>query len=167
MISPEVLRRYPFFAGFDNADLVKLAETANERTVEPEYVFFTDGGTVDAFYLLLDGVVAIYMDLPDRAASQSIYQQLTRDLQTTRIVTSTVAAGDVFGWSSLVPPNDSTASAKALSTCRVAVFDAGRIMNLMAQDCRFGFLLMQRLAALIRDRLRDSRLETLVYFAAE
>lgn len=167
MISPEVLRRYPFFAGFDNDHIVKLAETANERTVEPEHVFFEDTGKVESFYLLLEGEVAIYMDLPDRAASQSIYQQLTRDLHTTRIVTATVNAGEVFGWSSLVPPHDSTASAKALSTCRVAQFDASRILNLMAQDCRFGFLMMQRVAALIRDRLRDSRLETLVYFATE
>ena len=55
MVSPELLRRYPFFAGLSHDYLSKLAKMSEELAVEEGHYFFHEEDELDTFYLTLEG----------------------------------------------------------------------------------------------------------------
>ncbi|MCX7851351.1 MAG: cyclic nucleotide-binding domain-containing protein [Caldilineales bacterium] len=161
MVSPELLRRYAFFAGLSYENIVTLAGLAEEETVEAGHVFFHEGERLDRFYLLVQGNVGVIIELPDTRVEQPVSGQLTGVLKTRDVVVSTVGPGEVFGWSALVPPHTATAGAKALTPCRVVVFDAAGLLKAFAEDCHFGYVMMQKAAETIRSRLHDMHIQSL------
>ena len=167
MVSPELIRRYPFFAGLTYDHIVKLAELADEQTVEAGHYFFYEGDELDSFYLILDGAVGIILEVPDRDVEQDIVGQLTGKLKTKDVTTSTLRTGDVFGWSGLIPPHEATAGAKAIMPCRVLSVNCRELWQIFEADCRFGSAMILKGAQVIRERLRDMRIETLSNLVSE
>ena len=163
MISPELIRRYPFSSGLSQSQIVTLAKTAAEKTVRTGQFFFHEGDELDAVYLIVDGSVGIVIEVPDQAIQQKVSRQLTGELHTKDVVISALGPGDVFGSSAIIHPYTATGSAKATTDCRVIQFDAGQLRHIFAEDCAFGFLMMQKAAQVIRGRLRDIRIESLAY----
>lgn len=163
MISPELIRRYPFFAGLKHEHIVALANVADEQQVEAGEFFFHEGDEICCFYIPIQGKVGIGMELPDTETEQSVAGQLVGVLKTKTTILSTVGAGEVFGWSGLVPPHTASASASALTLCRVLRFDCTKLYPTFEEDCEFGFLMMQKAAQVIRARLRDLRVESLAF----
>lgn len=144
MISPELLRRYPLFGGLTIDQITALAMAAEEIEVEEGCWFFRQDQELHELYLVLDGQVGIIVELPRQ-----------------QVVTSTIGPGDIFGWSGLVPPHETTAGAKAMTRCRVVRFDCQRIRNTFPSNWQFGCLMMEKMAQVIRERLRDLRMEAL------
>jgi len=79
----------------------------------------------------------------------------------TGVTISNVGPGNIFGWSALIPPNKSTASAKATVPSRVLKFEMSELQPAFEADCCFGHLLTLKAAQVVRQRLRDMRMETL------
>ena len=161
MISPELLRRYPFFAGLHHAEIETLAKVGSDVAFEPEDRFFDEGDELHDFWLVTEGDVAIVMKVPDREHAQGIAGQLTGDLITKDVTVTTVGPGEVFGWSALVPPSDASAGAKAVTPGRALIFDCRSLGAAFEGDWRFGFLMSQKAAQVMRERLRDMRIESL------
>lgn len=159
MISPEVLRRSPHFAGLTYDQLITLAKMSNEQTVDEGHVFFREGDDLDELYLVLEGQVAITLQVPDRTQPQSVSAQLTGEINSQDITISTVDNGELFAWSSLVPPHNSTANAIALKPCRVVAFDCRRLRPLLEEEPQLGYLFIQTIAGVIRERLRNLLIE--------
>ncbi len=166
MISPELLRRYPVFAGLTHENIVTLANTAKELAVEEEHRFFHEGEEVHEMFLLLEGAVGIIMELPAQAVAHSVANQLTSEYETEDVVLSAVGPGEIFGWSGLVAPYETMAGAKALTSCRVVAFDCEALQDAFKSDCHFGLIMMQKTAQVIRERLRDRRMESLAQAVA-
>jgi CRP-like cAMP-binding protein len=150
MVSPEVLRRYPYFAGVDADGLVFLARSAQEATAETGEYFFREGDTLDKMYIVVEGEVAIVATLPGKNRE---------------IVVSTIGVGEVFAWSGLVPPYQATSSAKATTRCRVIAFDCPQLRARFDADAGLGYTMMLRLSQVMRDRIRDMRMETIACLA--
>jgi CRP-like cAMP-binding protein len=163
MISPELIRRFPFFAGLSHDHIVALADVGEEKDLQSGTYFFHENEALDSFYLTLSGAVGIVMELPDQAIQQPISGQLMGQLKTKDVIISTVGPGDVFAWSSMVPPYKATASARALTDCRVVAFDAQALLQTFVKDCEFGYLVLQKIAQVSRDRLHHLRIESLAY----
>lgn len=163
MVSPELLRRYPFFAGMSHDNIVTMANAAEEQVVEAGHVLFRSDEPMSFFYLVLDGEVGIVMELPDQAVEQPVSGQLTGSLLTRDVVLSTVGPGEVFGWSALVPPFTASATAKALAPCRALAFRCAPLMSAFEEDCRFGYMVMQKAAQVIRERLHDMHIQSLAF----
>jgi CRP-like cAMP-binding protein len=161
MISPEILRRYPFFAGLNVDQITTLAQIAQEISVETGYYFFREGDDLKNFYLVLEGAVAIVVAVTDRDVEQKIAEQLTGELETKDVTASTAGTGDIFGFSGLAPPHRATAGAKAIVPCRVLVFECEELRQVFEDDCPFGLVMMQKAAQVIRERLRDMRIQSL------
>ena len=125
------------------------------------HFFFFEEDELDNFYLVLDGNIGITVDIPDRTFNQSLAKQLTDDLDMTDITVSILGPGKTFGWSALIPPNFSTANAKAITDSRVLKFDIAKLQPAIDADCCFGHLLTLKAAQVVRQRLRDMRMETL------
>ena len=60
MISPELLRRYTFFAPFNDSEQKEIAMMAEEIQVVEGTVLFESGNLADSLYLLLEGGVDLY-----------------------------------------------------------------------------------------------------------
>jgi CRP-like cAMP-binding protein len=166
MISPELLRRYPFFAGFSHDQIITLAKVADELSADTGQYFFREGDELKSLYLVLEGAVAIVIEVPDQNAEQKVSGQLTGKIKTNDVVISAVGPGEVFGWSALVPPHQATTSAKATTPCRAIVFDSQELLQTFENDCHFGYLMIQKMAQVVRDRLRDMRIESLAHLAS-
>ena len=109
----------------------------------------------------MEGSVAIVYEVPEREVDQKISDQFMRTLKTKDIVISEVIPGDIFGWHGIVPPFEARAGAKALTPCKVIAFDSKLLMDEFEKDCRFGYIMTQKAAQIISERLRDLRIETL------
>jgi len=161
MISPEVIRRYPFFAGLDHEYIVMLAKVAEEITIEAGEYLFHEGDQLDHFYMVREGAAAIVIEVPASNVDHKLAEQFTGDMRTKDVVISAIGPGEVFGWSALVPPHDATTSCKATTPCRVISFDAQELLRIFVEKCDFGYLMIQKMAQVVRDRLRDLRTESL------
>ncbi len=153
MVSLELIRRYPFFAGLSMEQMTILAEAANEEKVEAGHFFLHEKDETPYLYLIVKGEIAVLIELPkqDRA-----------------IVVSTVGPGEVFAWSALVPPHTATASVKATTLCHVVALDCRQLLKVFEEDDPpLGYLMMKKAAQAIRDRMVITTIETLAYFAEE
>lgn len=162
MISPETLRRYAFFAGFDPDQLRALAMIASEETFEENEVIFREGDPLDRLYLLLEGEVTIGFEVPDRSTSPPVADQLLGDLETQALVVSVLVAGEVFGWSALTASHQSTATVATRTACRIVGLDASALRERFESDPEMGYTMMKRVAEVARERLRAARMETLI-----
>lgn len=151
MVSPEMIRRFPFFSGFSMDQIVVLAKAAEEVEVKRDHYFNQEGEELTHVFIILEGEVSIVTNLPQKDKE---------------ITLCTLGTGDLFGWSALVPPYASTASAKATTPVRAIDFDAKALRGYFEEDPRFGYLMMQKIAQVVRDRLNALRIETIAYIAS-
>jgi len=149
MITPELISRYNFFSDLELHHLEGLASVAEGITNEPGNYIFKEGDELNAFYIVVEGAVGIVRRKEGKADT----------------VVSAVGPGHVFAWSAMVPPHIATASAKALTSCWLIAFDRKKLMSIFQKDCRFGFIMMQKIVQISRDRLLDARIESLVFMA--
>jgi CRP/FNR family cyclic AMP-dependent transcriptional regulator len=150
MVSPELIRRYPFFAGLNQEQIAILAKAAKEEEAEAGHYFVREKEHTPYLYLVIDGSVTVVVELPK---------------QDREIVVGTVGPGDVFAWSALVPPHIATAGVKATAACGVLAIDCRQLLEVFEDDPRFGYLMMTRAAQVTRDRVVSMTIETLAYLA--
>ena len=148
MVSPELIRRYPFFAGLSHDQVVTLAMAANEEEAGAGHFFLHEGDTVPYLYLVVEGAVSVVIELPSHPQEISIAE---------------VGSGEVFGWSALVPPHTAIASVKAAGSCRVVAIDCQKLLRVFEEDPRFGYIMMARAAQATRDRVAIINMETLAF----
>jgi hypothetical protein len=123
MISPELLRRYPFFAEVSHEYLVELAKLTSEINADSGEYFFHEGDRVDKMYLVVEGAVSILFEVPDQDVEIPVSDQLMGDMPTREVAISAVGPGNPFGWAGLIPPHEAFASAKAIAPSKVITFD--------------------------------------------
>jgi CRP-like cAMP-binding protein len=143
MISPEVLRRYPFFATANDETLKLLAMSGETRTYEAGQVLFQDGDAADHLLVLTEGEVDIQYVLQDG-------EHRTVD---TRV------AGDIVLWSALVVPFKTTANGVARRRTRVVALDALKLRELCETDHELGYHLMREIAQVMSHRLQGARVQ--------
>jgi CRP/FNR family cyclic AMP-dependent transcriptional regulator len=141
MISPELLRRYSFFAGFSPKDLKDLAMAGHEQAVKAGDTPFKEGDQAEHFYFLADGEMETLIDADGE-----------------NISLSTLPAGEPLGWSALIEPRVYTATVRATRACRVIAFGRAEINRLMEAPA-FAALMLRKLAEIVSRRLRDAQIQ--------
>ena len=141
MVSPEILRRFPFFGGLDDAFIEQLAMITDEITLADGVWLFHEGDKADAFYIVLRGTVQLKARLP-----RAQYADL--DL---------LVEGDVVGWSAICSPGFYTLSAFTGDGARLLRLDGKATRELMLERPEMGFELMCHAAGEIGKRLTDLR----------
>ncbi|HMQ31288.1 MAG TPA: Crp/Fnr family transcriptional regulator [Chloroflexaceae bacterium] len=159
MVSPELLHRYPFFAGLGCEQLGSLARLAEPLTVETGGHLFYEGVGLTSLYLVIEGRVAITLSRPEVISRVIIPPPGARIRE---VAVSLVGVGDIFAWSSLVPPFKATSNARAATRCKLLAIDAAELRQLFELEPRFGYEVMVRVAQVARDRLQDLHYESLV-----
>jgi len=150
MVSPELIRRYPYFSGISIERLNLLAKMAEETEFEPDFYFHHEGDDIDKVYIIIEGEVSLLTSLPQ---------------QDKEVVINTLGTGDVFGWTSLLPPYTAGAAAKSTGKCKLIEFKSSKLREIFVEDYEFGYLMMIKIAQIIRERLDSIVIETLAYQA--
>ena len=152
MVSPEVIRRYPYFSGISIERINMLANITEEIECEQGQYFHNEGEEIDKVYILVEGEVSLVTSLPQ---------------QDKEVVINTLGTGDVFGWTSLLPPYTAGAGAKTITDCKLVEFSASKLRTKFEDDYQFGYLMMIKIAQIIRERLDSIVIETLAYQAGQ
>jgi CRP/FNR family cyclic AMP-dependent transcriptional regulator len=143
MISPETLRRYPYFAGLSDETLKQIAMIAEEKSVPVGTSMFCEGDVVSALAVIVSGQVDIQ------------YMLGTGEMRTV----DTLVDGDLLCWSALVDPYKCTAHGKTSKPTQMVSIAAAKLRGLCEADPLLGYRLMSQVAKLLAHRLEGTRLQ--------
>jgi CRP/FNR family cyclic AMP-dependent transcriptional regulator len=147
MVSPELLRRFPFFSGLTDEEIKSMAMISDEETYEADTFIFRERDKAQKMYVLIEGTVDIMVNTDEEGLE--------------RETVSTLTHGDVFCWSAVVEPNELTASAFAATPVTVVAIDGAGLRAMFELDCHLGFRILQKAAVIISNRLKDTRIQML------
>ncbi len=146
MISPEVLRRYPYFSGIGDESLKQLAMIAEEKSVPAGTQIFCEGAPADKLSIIVKGEVSVQYLL-----GNGEYRTV-----------DTLVDGDILGWSALVEPYKITAFCTATRPTELVQLDSRKVRELCNQDPQVGYQLMVQVAKLLGHRLEGARVQLAV-----
>jgi CRP/FNR family transcriptional regulator, cyclic AMP receptor protein len=146
-----ILKQAPFLAGMADGDLHRVAATARLDTYPAGGVLFREGQAFGRIFLVVEGSVALELDVPDHGGRR----------------VHTVRAGELLGWSPILGPTPMTATARALTLTCVVALNGSQILYLCEQDPKFGLTFMRRTAAALADRLQATRVRLVELYGHE
>ena len=147
MISPEVLRRFPFFAGLTDEELKSIAMISDEEKYEANTFICREREPAKKLYLLLQGSVDVMVDTDEEGLQHE--------------TVSTLTVGDVVSWSAVVEPHVLTASLFAATPVTMVAMDSAGLRALFELDCHLGYIVLHKTAQVISGRLKDTRIQML------
>src|SRR5512136_3319551 len=109
MISPEILRHYPFFGDLPDAKVKAIAMISDEQTFKKGSIICEEGQPAKALYLLLEGGVSLYYK-----SEEEFHPSTRRDF-----LVGEIDAGEVFAISVFIEPYKYTSTVKAELNCQV------------------------------------------------
>lgn len=149
MVSPETLRKYPFFGFLNHVQLDKVAMLSEVIPVNQGDNVFEAGAPADALYLLMSGSIELCTESYDRYYKPELRRSY---------LVGEVNPGEVLGLSALISPYILTASAQATSDCELLKLDAVRLRRMMATDEAMASGLMTRVSEALSERLNYTRI---------
>ncbi|MCI0486872.1 MAG: cyclic nucleotide-binding domain-containing protein [Blastocatellia bacterium] len=140
-----ILAEHPFFNGLE-ARYQQLAVgcASNVRFEAGQYIL-RYGEEANNFYLIRHGKVALEVFAPNRGAVQI----------------QTLEAGEILGWSWLIPPYRWRFDARAIELTRAIALDAKCLRAKCEEDHDLGYELLKRFAYIIGQRLEATRLQVM------
>ena len=147
MISPETLRRYPFFNFMDDSELKAVAMIAEEVTFEKNALIFHAGDTAVMLYFLEDGSATNFYVVEDGGPRHK------------ELYIGDINPGEIFGISALIEPYVYTATMRADKKCRVIQIEASALRALCEVDKALAYRFMQTVAKTVMLRLEDTRVQ--------
>ena len=136
-----LLSNHRFFAELTPETVRFLAAHASRRSIPQDHILFRHGDPANHFYLVLDGRISI--EIP---AIQGPFLQV-----------QTLAAGEVLGWSWLIPPYTMSFQARAEVPTELLEFDGTLIRAKCEEDAAFGYNMIKHFASLMSERMDAAR----------
>ena len=151
MVTNEMLAKLELFEGLPEEALRSIAAFCDPVSFEPHRTIFAMGQPADRTYLLLEGKVQLALHATALSKSATVTY-----LETT---------GQTFGWSAVIGSGYYTSAAQAVTPVRAIVFRGRELMQYLTQNPVAGFVVMQRVAQVMSQRLGAMRkllLETII-----
>ena len=149
MISPEVLRRFPFF-GWINADALReIAMFSQELTFENDVTLFQEGGSADYLYFLISGGVDLFFSVSEE----------TRPDEHKEYYTGSINPGEAFAISALIEPHVFVATARTSASSTILRVDATALRQLLENQPQLGYHMMAQIAKVAMERLNTTRVQ--------
>jgi len=147
MVSPELLRRYPFFAFMTHPQQQEVAMISDEIEVPANTILFAIEEKADALYLLMNGSIDLH------------YVVLDENLPALRkdFLIGTINPGEVFSISAMIEPYVLTSTAVTTQPCSLLKIDAAALRDLSDQDHDLAYGLQKQLARTTMERLHATR----------
>jgi len=138
-----LLREHPFLAGMDDRLIELIAGCASNVVFKAGQFILREGEDADKFYFIRHGTVAVETFIPHKGP----------------LTIRTRTAGEVFGWSWMVPPYKWHFDARAMEVTRTLAIDGKCLRQKCDEDFELGYELMKRFALIIAERLEATRLQ--------
>jgi CRP-like cAMP-binding protein len=138
------LRHHPFVTEFESRHVERLAALARVVHFDRGHVVFREGDECSEFYLVVNGLVGLEIVAPGHVFR-----------------VQTLFSGDELGWSALLMGSGKQFQARALERGDALAFEGADLLAACREDPAFGFALMQRLLAVVAERLQATRLQLL------
>ncbi len=135
------LARHPFLRGVNHTHLALLADSVLISHFKAGQVIFREGGPADHFYLIEQGRVVL--------ESGAGYGEPA--------VIETIGAGDLLGWSWMMPPYVWHFTARAVEPTEAIHFVGSILRQYCEKDHSLGFELHKRMSAVMMKRLQAAR----------
>ncbi len=140
-----LLEGHAFFAGLPERAIDLAAQHADPRKFGPGEVLFEEGGSAELMFLITRGHVAIEIHAPNRGP----------------IVVETLSPGHVVGLSWVAEPFRYRFDARAIDEVEGVVVDSAPLRVALAADPEIGYPFLERLSAVILERLQATRVRLL------
>ncbi len=128
-----------------------LSGCAKNARFDPGEYLVREGAAADVLFLLRSGRVALESHMPGKGAVQ----------------VDTVLAGEVLGWTVLLPPFTWHLDARALEPTLAFALDGNCLRGKVQADHSFGYAFVLRLLAEVSQKLAHARLQQLDVYKAE
>ncbi|HUS93833.1 MAG TPA: cyclic nucleotide-binding domain-containing protein [Patescibacteria group bacterium] len=149
MISPETLRRYPFYSFMSTDQLRDVAMISDEVSYSTGDVLFTIGEQADVCFMLIQGAIDLHYVVGDE------HEPALRK----EFVVGTINPGEVLGISAIVQPYKFTATAIAINDSRLLRTDAKALRELCQKDPALNLGLQTMVAKATMERLHATRVQ--------
>jgi CRP-like cAMP-binding protein len=140
MLNKEKIASTKIFKGLSQEDLEEIAKLCEEAICNHGDRILTEGERADYFFILEEGSVDLRFELPYRKTSKEM-------------TVTTIEPGECFGWSALIRPHKSTLSCYSTEKSRIIKIGGVELLNLCERNNHIGFIIMQKIATIIGDRL--------------
>ena len=146
MVSPELLRRYPFFASLDDKKLKAIAMITQEKSYPKAALLIKENTTATLLALMIEGDAdLLYSGGGEGAISNALV--------------GSIAPGEIYGVSALIEPYCYTATLKATMPTRVLEIDGLALRDLIEKDPTLGYVIMCNIAKAVLERLKYTQVE--------
>lgn len=140
----DLIAEHAFFGDLADEYIELIAGCGRNVVFEPGAYVFNEGDEATGFHLLREGDVRLEIRAPQGP-----------------IAIQTLHAGDILGWSWLVPPHAKRFDARVLTRTRAVAMDGVCLREKCDEDPKLGYELLQRFAQIIGERLQATRLQVL------
>jgi CRP/FNR family transcriptional regulator, cyclic AMP receptor protein len=146
MVSPELLRRHPFFGGLKDDELAAIAMIAEECAFPDGERIFREGERAERLYILTAGNVDLVYEIHRPGGVDTSY-------------VGSINTGEPFGISAFVEPYVFTATGQAQGEVKAIAIDAAALRALSEVDCHLGYSVMRQVAIALAERLNFARVQ--------
>lgn len=156
MISAEILRKYPYFAGVSPDCLKAVAQLSEERSFKAGDILFKESGEfIGESKLYEKGEEASHLILLISGEVNIAYRLGIGE----PVVIGTVVAGELLSLSALIPPYQLTAEGIAKTDGKGIYIEAKQLRELLEANPELGFKLYKGVSKALMSRLKDTRVE--------
>ena len=141
----QTLREHPFLEGLDAEHIKLLVGCASNVVFKSGEFIIREGEEANAFYFIRHGRVLIETHVPQKGP----------------IIIRSREAGEILGWSWLVPPYRWHFDARAVELTRAIALDGKCLREKCEEDHDLGYEVMRRFVGIIAQRLEATRLQLL------
>ncbi len=141
----EVLKRSDLFRELDDEHLDLVAKLGTHQVFDAGTIVYRQGAVAERIHVIEEGLVGIILEVGPLAQRQ----------------VQAAANFESFGWSAMIPPYARTATVKALEKTKVIVFDGRELTAFCTTHPEVGFKIVQAVARVIAERLRQAYIQLL------
>ena len=146
MISPELLRRYPFFGFMEDNELKAVAMIAEEVTYVKGAEIIQAATPANNLFFLEEGSASNYFIVEDLKGNKK------------ELFIDNINPGEIFGFSALIEPHIYTATVRAEKKSRIIKIEGLALRALCQFDPHLSCGLYKATAMVIMQRLKDTRI---------
>jgi CRP-like cAMP-binding protein len=143
----DVLAEQPVLQALEPSDLDLLAGCGTNEVFAAGALLAREGEAADRFWVVRSGRAAIELHAPGGP-----------------LVIETLGAGELIGWSWVVPPYRWSSDVEALEELHVIGLDGACLRAKCEADPAFGYRVMQRLTGVAAERLHATQVRLLDLF---
>jgi CRP-like cAMP-binding protein len=151
MVSPELLRRYPFFAGLSDAQLRGISMISKEERFEKDSTLIEECAPADKLFLLIDGSIDLFY--------RSVDEMNLNPAPPKELSAGEVNPGEIFGVCSMVEPYAHNTTARSAVASRVIVLDAPELRKLLIGDMDLENKILKRIVQGLMEQLVATRVQ--------